>query len=486
METTRYLGALVRSWWLIVVTFLAGGLGGLLVAHHATPMYRSSVRLIVSSVQGGSPADQVTLRALAVQRAATYAHIAAQPPAVADAAAAAGYGSYRPSVTATASGTDPFLTVSVEDSSPERAQAIARAYIDTLQGTVARLEGQDKLPVRPAVLAEPGLPGSPFSPNTEREVILGLAAGLVLGIALALLRESLNRSIRDSDELQRLVDRPVLGTVPRDLPKKRLPASTDPRSSRAEAYRHIRTTLINLSPRRPMVIAVTSATVGEGKTSVATNVAVVFSRAGHRTALIDADLRRPQVADFFGITSPIGLTDVLSGGTTLGAALNLMDDGRLAVLTSGRIPGNPSELLDSEAMEDVLGTLAETFEYVIIDTPPVLPVTDALVLAPKVHGVVLVARIGKTTPARVEHAKAAIERVKGTILGVVPNLSTKGADRDYSYPYRYAASRRRGESPDSLSVDDLVASTEPPALPHNRRHTDAINEEMHPAEDGRS
>jgi capsular exopolysaccharide synthesis family protein len=199
-------------------------------------------------------------------------------------------------------------------------------------------------------------------------------------------------------------------------------------------------------------MAVTSASLGEGKTSVVTNVAAAFSRAGHRVAVVDADLRRPCVATFFGLNPERGLTDVLAGTCSLGEALNVLDDGRLAVLTSGARPDNPSEALASAGMKQVLRQLADDYDYVFVDTPPVLPVSDPLVVAPLVDGVIVVIRLGRTTRDRMQRASKALERVNATTLGVVPNMSGKGRDRDYRYPYRYASLRGRKDVSASLPV----------------------------------
>lgn len=454
METAQYLRALGRSWFIVIIALVAGGAGGYYVYHHATPLYRSAVRLAVA----GNGGDETTSRVLATQRAESIAQVANTPPAEQAAATAAGYPGITPGVSAVSSTDSPFINLTVEDTNPRRAQAIANSFAGVLPRVLVQVLGPTDTPVKVTNLAPASLPAAPFSPKRSKDVGLGLAAGLILGIFIALLREVFNRTVRDSDELERLSGLVVLGTVPRDLPKRLLPAVTDPRSARAEAYRQVRTTLLNVQPGGLRTIAVTSASLGEGKTSVATNVAAVFSRGGHRVALIDADLRRPRVAAFFGLSPQFGLTEVLSGVATLDQALNVLDDGRLGIVTSGRIPANPSEALGSLGMERVIEQLSEDYEYVIIDTPPVLPVTDASVLAPKVDGVVLVTRMEHTTRDRVKRALASLERVNASVLGVVPNQAGKGTDRDYRYPYRYVPSRRQREQSGEIGAITLHES----------------------------
>jgi succinoglycan biosynthesis transport protein ExoP len=457
LSPVRYLRAFVRSWYLVVITVIAGGAGGYLVYTHSTAMYQSNVQLVVRQdpAAGG---DDVSNQALAGARAQSLAQVASTQPAVQAAATQAGLPGALPSVLANASASNPFITISVFSTDPAVTKKVADAYVHTLARSSAKLLGPPSTAFTLTQLAPAALPAVPYSPNRLREVGLGLAVGIVLGVALALLREALDRTLHDGDELREITGLPVLGTVPKDLPKELLPAMSSPRSARTEAYRQIRTTLLNTSGRRLRTIAVTSASPGEGKTSVASNVAAVFSRAGHRVALIDADLRRPQVATFFGLNPPAGLTDVLAGDVALEEALVVMDEGRLAVLTSGRIPSNPSEALDSPSMDRVLEQLIAQYEYVFVDTPPVLPVTDAAVLAPKLDGVILVARIGYTTRERVARARSTIERVNAKILGVVPNQAGRGSDRDYRYPYRYSTGRKGDgatEGPEPIATEAL-------------------------------
>lgn len=455
METVQYLRALGRSWFIVLITLVAGGAGGYLVYHRETPMYQSSARMIVSGNAGGKGQDEVSARILATQRAGALAQIASTPPAIKAAAKAAGYPAALPSVASSSSTDGPFLTVTVTDADPRRAQAIANSFAATLPTTLTRLEGRSDTPISVANLEAANLPAEPVSPKLVNDLGLGIAAGLILGIAIALLREGVDRTIRDSGELEQFTGLVALGTVPRGLAKQPLPVTSSPRSPRAEGYRQIRTTLLNAEDA-PRTIAVTSASAGEGKTSVAANLAAVFSRAGHRVVLVDADMRRPRVATTFDVPARPGLSDVLSRRVSLEDALQHVDNGRLTILTSGTIPTNPSEALGAALMEEIVERLAEDYEYVFVDTPPVLPVTDALVVAPMVDAVILVTRLGRTTRERVGRAQASIRRVNANVIGVVPNYAgVRGADRDYSAGYKYAGSHQKGDAPTEVDVDHL-------------------------------
>jgi polysaccharide biosynthesis transport protein len=460
LKSSDYLRIVTRSWLIIMIVGVAGGLGGWLVYLSKTPTYQSSVQMIVSG-SGPQATDEITSQQLATERALALSQVAPTVPAVDAAKKAAGYPDAAVSVSATAEDNSPFVTVSVSGRSAAEVQAIADEYARTLPATMVRLEGRDDSAIHVRNLAPASLPESPVSPSIRRDAGFGLLVGLLLGIMIAVGREALDRTVRDSEDVGDMTDLTILGTVPRDLPEEQLPVMSSPRSARAEAYRQVRTTLINARRRRLRTMAVTSATLGEGKTSVVTNVAAAFSRAGHRVAVVDADLRRPCVEKFFGLGPGPGLTDVLAGTCSLPEALNVLGDGRLVVLTSGARPANPSEALAGTTMKHVLQQLAGEYDYVFVDTPPVLPVSDPLVLAPLVDGVIFVIRLGRTTRDRIQRASKALDRVNATILGIVPNMSGRGRDRDYRYPYRYAYLGRRKDGTASLPVP--VGNGQPPS-----------------------
>lgn len=435
---TRSVG---RFWpWLLVLTLL-GAAGGYGFYRQTAPEYRTSVRLMVVSNPGTTPTDQAG--PLAAQRAQTLAALATSPQAVQGAQLAGGFSTSSAKVTANAQSNSPVLTVTVTDTEAQRAQSIADQFALTLPATLSAVVGPDpSLTIR--TLAAAPLPRHPYNRHLGAVLGIGAAIGLAAGLVIAFGRGLFDRRLRDVADIARAVRLPVFGAIPRELPKLPVPALSEPRSARAEAYRHVRTAVINARVRDLVTIVVTSASVGDGKTSVACNLAAVLSRDGHRVVLVDADLRRPQVAAYFALRPAYGLTDVLSGHATLPEAIAVVDDGRLAVLPSGRIPANPSEALDSLGMEHVVGELVEHFDYVVIDTPPVLPVTDAAVLAAKVDGVLLVARAGHTTGDQLRRARATLELSTGTVLGVVANHAGTGRDRAHRYPYRETVTTERG------------------------------------------
>ncbi|MCW2495335.1 polysaccharide biosynthesis tyrosine autokinase, partial [Jatrophihabitans sp.] len=434
METIHYLRALGRSWLVIVLTSIAGASGGYLVYSNSTPEYQSTVRLVVASDTSGG-IDEVTAQSIAINRALSLAGIAGTLPAIQDAATAAGLPNVVPAVTASAPQDQPFVVINVDYNNAGVAQRIATAYVTTLPITESRLQVGSNKPIQVAGLGPASYPAKPYEPRIRNDVGLGLAVGIVLGIALILLRELLSQAVQTTEDLQALAGSRVIGTVPRDLPKVSLPVATDPRSRRSEAYRQLRTALLTLSSPQVRSIAVTSALPREGKTSVAANLAVSLSRAGHRVVLIDADLRRPQVAQLFELPPGRGLTDVLVGRSGADDVLVAAAPAGLFLIPAGTPNAAPSELLGSARFDELVAYLVERFDFVIVDTPPVLPVTDALVIGARLDGVVVVTRLGRTTRSELRAARELIEGTSARVLGYVANQARRLNGRQYRYGY---------------------------------------------------
>jgi capsular exopolysaccharide synthesis family protein len=231
---------------------------------------------------------------------------------------------------------------------------------------------------------------------------------------------------------------PLLGAISfdQDAIKKPLLSEAATRSPRAESFRQLRTNLqfTNVSGRVKTIV-VTSSVPGEGKSTTATNLAIALAQAGQVVCLVDADLRRPMVNDYLGLDRTVGLTTALVGTVDVNELLQPWGEDSLYVLTSGRIPPNPSELLGSEEMKELVRRLEEAFDIVIIDAPPLLPVTDAAVLSQFVGGVVMVASAQKIRQHELEKSLHSLEMVGANVLGIVLNrLPAKGPDA-YAYGY---------------------------------------------------
>lgn len=346
------------------------------------------------------------------------------------------------------------LHITARASTPREAQELADAWVRALALQVREIESPntDKVPdgtprVIPVESAE--LPTSPVSPRTDRNTALGLVLGALLGLGYAVLRSTLDRRLRTASDVESRFPVPVVGSIPTSTALRNRDTTDPTRTSyghedpsAGEAFRKLRTNLVYMdvdSP--PRVLVVTSPKPGDGKSTVAANIAMTLETSGQKVVLIDADLRRPTVADAFGLDPAVGLTSVLSGQVPISLALREVPDrSNLRVLTAGPLPPNPSELLGSKAMGALIRSLAEGPEggYVIIDAPPLLPVTDAAILSTSADGAFVVVSAGKTLDTELASALGSLESVGARTLGVVINR-TAAPGRGYGYYGYYAA-----------------------------------------------
>jgi capsular exopolysaccharide synthesis family protein len=314
----------------------------------------------------------------------------------------------------------------------------------------------------PEVLRGAQTPNDPVSPRPVRYGLMALAAGLLLGISLAFLLDYFDDSIKSTDDLERVSGGvPMLGHIPateRTELRTGVVSRTAPNSPAAEAYRSLRTSVQFLSLDEPLkAIQITSPSAAEGKTTTVANLGVVLAHAGQRVVLVDCDLRRPRLHECFGLENEIGFTSALLGHVPLGEAIQpAPGEDRLAVITSGPVPPNPSELLSAGRTGELLQQVVDAVDVVIIDTPPVLPVTDASVVARWVDGTLMVVMAGLTTGKRLQRAIEKLEPVEDKLVGVVFNRTRREADYGHSpsYRYRYHRPQRRGDR------DARVAATE--------------------------
>jgi capsular exopolysaccharide synthesis family protein len=289
------------------------------------------------------------------------------------------------------------------------------------------------------VLTEAEVPTDPVSPKPVQSAVIALVVGLMLGVVLAYLRDNLDERLRGIDDLNRAAPGlPLLTMVPerRDLTRGFVAMRDDPTSLIAEAFRSLRTSVKFAALDRPIgVIQVTSATPGEGKTTAVANLAEALAQGGERVAVLCCDLRRPNIHVSFGEPPAPGFTDVLVGSATLTTAVRHIHD-RLYLLPAGSPPPNPSELLSSSRANAVIEALVQEFDVVLIDSTPVLPVTDALVVS-RLADAILVVVDARTTKRKVlRQALERLEQVSAPVLGLVLRGGT-GAAYDYGYAYEY-------------------------------------------------
>jgi capsular exopolysaccharide synthesis family protein len=350
---------------------------------------------------------------------------------------------------ASSSGTNSGISTTTT-TSPQLSSLYAQQT--TLQSQLSQLQASTSLQTGAVELITPAsVPKVPSSPDIKRTGIIGLVVGLILGAGGVLLAEAVDDRIRNQEELaQAAPGIPLLGMVPA-VPGKRpqgeplLPSIAAPSSLAAEAYRQLRTSLQFLDVDREWkLVQVTSPVQGEGKTTTVTNLAIMLAEAGRRTLLVDADLRRPQLHEYFGLQPGSGLTNVLLGEVTLEDAVQKVKDlPQLRLLASGPIPPNPAELITGDAMGRLLAELrSANAEAVLFDTPPVLPVADALALAPRVDATLVVVQAGRTRAKGLGQALERLEQVNAHVSGLVLNAlrrqRTAGYAYGYYYPYGYS------------------------------------------------
>jgi capsular exopolysaccharide synthesis family protein len=446
MELRDYLRAVRKRWWLVAGSVVVALSVASLVTALTPPKYSASVTFFVGAqTKGVSEAYQGSL--LSQQRIASYADLLTSDrlaQAIVDNdRTGRSAAQVQAAISATAIPGTVLLEATVTDHDRIRAlqlgQSLAKQFV-ALVRTLETPPGSDVPTVWVEVIAGPSLAAKPVSPTPVRNAGLALVLGLVVGVGAAVLRETLDTSVKNAPALSELTGAAVLSTVPIDARAKRAPliVAGSAGSVRAEAMRQLRTNLqfVNVdSPAR--AIAVTSAVPGEGKTTTACNLAIVLAEAGKRVVVVDADLRRPRVAEYLNVEGAVGLTNVLAGQATVDDALQQWGSSGVFVLPAGSIPPNPSELLGSRNMEALLASLRVGFDIVIVDTPPLLPVTDGAVAATVVDGTVMVFRCGRTSTAQVRAAAEALAAVDAPVLGCVLNMTPRRNTGAYTY-YDYS------------------------------------------------
>lgn len=341
-------------------------------------------------------------------------------------------------LTATLADGSNLIEVTATAPTPRGALALANGALTALSSVISDLEQQasgstGQIKVIPMESA--ALPTAPSSPNWKLVFPAGAVAGLVVGYVIAIARRALDVRVRNADELSQLLGVGVLGLVPKHA-RRREPGIRDSDLHAKETLRQIRTGLRFASVDRTVrSIVVTSANPSEGKSTIAAGLAVAFAESGEPTVAVDADLRRPALSAALGVENGEGLSEVLSGQAEAGDALQASDLAELKVLTAGRRPPNPAEMLGSQAFRQLIKELSAD-HYVIIDAPPVLPVTDAALASALADGVVFVAVAGRTRKPEVVAAAKTLEQVRAHVLGVALNMVTRSQGGQYYYGRR--------------------------------------------------
>ncbi|WP_081818916.1 polysaccharide biosynthesis tyrosine autokinase [Arthrobacter sp. UNC362MFTsu5.1] len=456
MDLRDYLHIL-RTNWVLIATFALLGTG---IAGGASvlikPTYTAETQLFVSIQSSGSVQELQQGNTFSQARVQSYVKTVATPvvlqPAIDSLGLPISAGDLSSRVKASSDLNTVLINISVTDGSAVQAAATAQAVADSLIKAVDTLERPKtggSSPISLSVITPATAPTAPSAPNTKLNILLGLMAGLILGLGLSLLRSILDTRIKGEPDLRNVTDAPLLGRIAfeADAQKKPLLTQAAIQSPRAESFRQLRTNLqfANVAGHAKTFV-VTSSLPGEGKSTTATNLAIALSEAGQSVCLVDADLRRPMVGEYLGLERNAGLTTALLGAADINDLLQPWGQDNLYVLTSGQIPPNPSELLGSEEMKILLSRLEQAFDTIVVDAPPLLPVTDAAVLSQHAGGVVVVVGAQKTRTQDLQKALETLNLVDAKVLGVVLNrLQMKSTDA-YSYAYYSAEANQPSEN----------------------------------------
>lgn len=483
MELQDYLRILRPQWWMILLSVALG----VMLAYGWTllqpKVYEADVTGIVQLTTGGGAGDEIVAQNLALAKVTSYIQYGTSRSVAERTIEELGLDTTPEALVGKISVTNPdktpIIKVTASSSTPTGARDLASTWLasmvkqiksveSTTQQVTKEVNGEsvtttetvdpllNLVPIDSAVL-----PSAPSSPNVRLALALGGLIGLVVGIGYAVLRHTLDRRVRSAGKVESETGVPVVGTIPvnrgftdenRLIPTgaggidERDKRTTEGHSA-AEALRELRTNLQFMDvDNPPRVIVLTSPVPGDGKSTIAANLAITVALSGQRVVLIDGDLRKPMVSTVFHLPDGGGLTDVLSGRANITDVLHTWSGAKtLQILTAGKIPPNPSEVLGSDRMNQLVQWFAEQ-ALVIIDAPPLLAVTDAAILANRADGAFVVTGVGKTTYDMLNRALTMLTRSNSRVMGVILNrVPRRGIDAEY-YGYRgYYHQQERGD-----------------------------------------
>jgi capsular exopolysaccharide synthesis family protein len=445
-----YLRVARRHWWLVAISILLALGVAQVVTMRTTPLYAAHVTFIFTT-PSQMAADLYPGSMFNTSRMTTYAELLDSDEIVVPLAGAPELGvtdtELRDRISAEPIADTVMLTLIVEDPSPAKAMWLASRVASQFESVVERLEKSwhdDKgAAVHVEIVNGPHLEKDPVAPQPLNNFALALMAGLIVGAGSAVIREVSDATVRNAESLQALACVPVLARVPADrrAPSGPGPFFSESRSARTEALRQVRTLLQSAAAGTSLkTLAVTSAVPGEGRSATACSLAMLFAETGQQVLVVDAELRHPRLATFLGREDSAGLSTVLTGTATVEQVIQPWGAG-LWLLAGGHPPPNPSELLSSPRMTEVVDEVRRRFDVVIFDCPPLLPVTDGEVVAARADGALLVVRFSRTTGAQVTAAVRALHGVNATLLGCVLNMVPLKGPEAHPFFDEYVSSR---------------------------------------------
>jgi receptor protein-tyrosine kinase len=331
------------------------------------------------------------------------------------------------------------IQITVTDTNAIRTAQLANAYSESFAVLVKRAIPASEL-INITIVDPATPPIAPVRPRPILNILLGLMAGILIAIGLVFVLEKMDTTVKEPEQVEQLLEIVSLARVP----TSDQPLLLDNDSMQAsEAFRGLRSNLQYLNFNQSIkTIAITSANMGDGKTTVSINLATVYAKAGNKVLLVDCDLRRPMIGRTFKCSSR-GLSDVLVGKAGLQSVISKPGTDGLQVISSGLIPPNPADLLDSETFTNLLKELKKVFDVIILDCPPVLGVADAVIIASKADAMILVTHAGKTKKHEIALAKDTLKKVGARILGFVINGARLSNNNNYYYHSGKQQSKRR-------------------------------------------
>jgi len=446
-----------RQWRVGILSVLLGALIGSALSFLAPTRYDAASDVLIQPAPGARVSDGIDARLMRSYAAVLGGRSTAT--AVGETVQSLSVGQIDDALSATVLDDSTVLRVTARHGNATTAAEVsaeaAKAFVAQLvDDGAAATPGADIDPEDPAapsitasVTTSATADSAVASPNRMLWAAIGAAVAVVAGLLMTRTRQTTDRRIRSSEALAELTGLPQIGAFgfDRTAARQTLATDLDPNHPRFEAARIMRTNLQFLDvDQGSSVLTVTSSVPGEGKTTVTANVAVAIARGGQSVVVVEGDLRRPRLAALFDVPGSVGLTTALVGQVPVEEAVRPTSVPGLDVLTSGTRPPNPSELLQTFAMEELLTTLSRIYDVVLIDAPPLLPVTDAALLAGAADGALLVVRHGRTTREQVRTAMERLDGVGATLYGTVLTMvPARGSDK-YGYGYGYAPSQPAG------------------------------------------
>lgn len=441
-----FLAAIRRSWYIVVVTSLIVGSAALGYCLLQQPIYRASATLYVTSAPEDTVQSAYQGSLASQQRIESYVRLVDSTAVVKRAVDQSGLQisvpDARAMISASAEPGTVLLSVSVDSTEPAHAKILADSVAQSMSEYVSTLESPagGGSPLAKLTVVNPASVGKGYvSPRTWRVTSSALVVGLIMGIFFVFLLARLRGRVSSRSQVERSSGVAVLSEIPSS---KALSQNTggsvsfdEGFSSEAEAFRRLRANLAFADVDKPRrVLLVTSASPSEGKTTISLNLATALSESGRRVLLVEGDLRRPTLASRLGLSRAPGVSEVVRGDLTVEEASHQLHGGLLSVLTAGSRVPNPSELVGSHSMGRLLQELSSGYEFVVVDSPPLLPVADAAVLAQLVDGVVVVARIGVSKESSLVSALRQLVAAHADVLGLVLNGAESSSDQ-----YRYSS-----------------------------------------------